>query len=444
MITGGMYEIISRKRDGGELSSEEINYFITGYVNGTVPDYQVASLLMAIYIRGLSSRELKDLTATMRDSGDNIPLNTVSGIKIDKHSTGGVGDKISFTVCPLLASYGVKVPMLSGRALGHTGGTLDKLESIKGMDLYLTPEKFRSVLEATNMVVCGQTENIVPADRKIYALRDSTATVSSIPLIASSIMSKKLALGTDGLVLDVKTGSGAFIKDLEQSKILCKTMVDIGNNSGRKTIGLITNMDQPLGRTVGNSLEIIESIETLKGNGEDDIVEVTLGLGAAMLIAAGKETNFEKAYHKLEQHLATGAALDTFKQFIEAQGGDPAVCEDYSLLPSARRVTGLKAETDGYISSINAHEVGMAAIDTGAGRRKKEDPVDHGSGFEFHKRVGDQIKAGDTLVTIHSTNTTDIAAVQKRLLDAITISKEKVSKPESLLYYSDESGLKKL
>ncbi len=326
-----VYEIISKKRDGYELSTEEIQFFITGYVKGEIPDYQAAALMMAIYLRGMNQREMTDLTRIMMHSGDLISLDGIDGKKIDKHSTGGVGDKISFVLSPLVAACGIKVPMLSGRSLGHTGGTLDKLESIPGFKVLLQPDEFKKTLRDVGMVISGQTENVVPADRKLYALRDSTATVNSIPLIAGSIMSKKLALGTDGIILDVKTGSGAFMSELEDSIELCKTLVAVGENANRTTIGLITHMDQPLGNTVGNSLEIKESIEALKGNGPADVMEVTLGLSACMLVAAGIEKNHNKAIEKLEKALKSGKPLEIFKRFIAAQGGDPRVCDDYSL-----------------------------------------------------------------------------------------------------------------
>jgi pyrimidine-nucleoside phosphorylase len=347
-MTSGMYEIISKKRDGQELEREEIAFVISGYVKGEIPDYQVAAWLMAIYIRGLSERELADLTEIMLDSGDRIPLDAVPGKKIDKHSTGGVGDKISFVVAPLVAACGVRVPMLSGRGLGHTGGTLDKLEAIPGMNVFLTTEKFREVLASTGMVICGQTDNIVPADKKIYALRDATATVSCIPLIASSIMSKKLALGSDGIVLDVKTGSGAFMKDERDSIRLCQTMVAIGAKTRRPTLGIISSMDQPLGRAVGNSLEMIESIEALKGNGPADVMEVTFALGYCMLLAAGQETAYPQAIEKFKEAIVSGRALDVFRRFIAAQGGDPRVCDDYSLLPASSQQTEFLAPVAGH------------------------------------------------------------------------------------------------
>lgn len=436
-----MYEIISKKRDGLELDRNEISSVISGYVAGDIPDYQVSAWLMAVYIRGLSERELSDLTEIMLASGDSIPLNTIPGMKIDKHSTGGVGDKISFIVAPLLAACGVKVPMLSGRGLGHTGGTLDKLESIPGMNVFLNPGQFRRVLAETGMVICGQTDNIVPADKKLYALRDASATVSSIPLIASSIMSKKLALGSDGIVLDVKTGSGAFMKNIEDSLNLCRTMVTIGERTGRRTIGIITNMDQPLGRAVGNSLEMIESFESLKGNGPRDIMEVSYALGYCMLQAAAIDISFQQAVGMFDEAISTGKALQVMRKFITAQSGNAGVCDDYSLLPSTRQKTELPSPTSGFIQSIDSFAVGLAAIDTGAGRRKKEDSVEYGAGFLFHGKVGDPVDKGQNLVTVYSDRPKLVPSVLERLRKAIHIVPEPVSQPKMVLHQVDRNGV---
>jgi pyrimidine-nucleoside phosphorylase len=438
-----IYEVISKKRDGDVLSTEEIQFFINGYVDGSIPDYQAAALLMAIYIRGMNPRELTDLTRIMMLSGDTISLDSISGKKIDKHSTGGVGDKISFIVAPLVAACGVKVPMLSGRSLGHTGGTLDKLESIPGMNVFLSTAAFKKVLADVGMVICGQTENVVPADRKLYALRDTTATVTSIPLICASIMSKKLALGTDGMVLDVKTGSGAFMKRMEDSIELCKTMVDIGIRSKRTTIALITDMDQPLGKMTGNSLEMIESIEALKGNGPEDTMAVVYGLGAAMLVAAGVETDYNAARNRLQEVLRSGKPLKVFRDFIAAQGGDAAVCDNYELFPKSTHKVTLQAETDGYISKIDAYEVGMTAIDIGAGRRKKEDTIDHSAGFEFSKKVGDSVKRGETILTVYTNNPDSIEDAKKRLTRAIAITPEKAVERKTIFYIVDKDGMRK-
>ncbi len=443
-----MYEIISRKRDGHQLTQSEISYFIDGYVNGDIPDYQAAALLMAIYLKGLNHKELADLTAKMMHSGDLISLEGIDsgqpfyGKMIDKHSTGGVGDKVSFVIAPLLAACGVHVPMLSGRSLGHTGGTLDKLESIPGFNVFLQSPQFRSVLEAVGMVICGQTANIVPADRKLYALRDTTATVTSIPLIAASIMSKKLALGTHGMVLDIKTGSGAFMSRMEDAVELGKTMVAIGEKANRSTIGLVTNMDQPLGYAVGNSLEIIESIETLKGNGPPDLLEVTYGLGAAMLVAAGVETDYNRALVRLEKVMDSGEPLQVFRKFIQAQSGDPDVCDNYRLMPASGHIVELAAPQKGFITAINSLEVGMAAIDIGAGRRKKEDSIDHSAGFIFHKKVGDKVEEGDVLLTIHTNKQEHIEAAKQRLLSAISIAGTAPEAQPMIHYLIDKNGMR--
>ncbi len=441
-MAAGMYEIISRKRDGQELGREEIAFLIDGYVRGDIPDYQAAAWLMAVYLRGLSERELADLTEIMLASGDRIALDGVAGKKIDKHSTGGVGDKVSFVVAPLLAACGVRVPMLSGRGLGHTGGTLDKLESIPGLNVFLTVEQFRRVLAGTGMVICGQTDNVVPADKKLYALRDATATVSSIPLIASSIMSKKLALGSDGIVLDVKTGSGAFMREEADAVRLCRTMAAIGAKTGRPTLGIISNMDQPLGRAVGNALEISESIEALKGRGPADLMEVSHALGWLMLRAAGEEIPYEKALSRFAAAIASGRALEVFRRFIAAQGGDAGVCDDPSRLPGARLREDITAPQDGWIAAVDSFAVGMAAIDTGAGRRRKEDAVSHGAGFVFHANVGDWVKKGQRLLTIHSDRPELLPSVRQRLLAAIRLRREPVARPRMILHLADGGGIR--
>lgn len=436
-----MYEIISKKRDNFKLSKGELSFVIDGYLKDKIPDYQVSALLMAIYFNGMNAVELEHLTKLMLNSGGTIDLENITGKKIDKHSTGGVGDKVSFIVSPLVAACGVKVPMLSGRALGHTGGTLDKLESIPGMNVFLTKEEFKNTLENAGMVICGQTEDIVPADKKLYALRDSSATVNSIPLISSSIMSKKLALKSDGVVLDVKTGKGAFLPLIEDSKKLCRTMVDIGESNGRKTLGLITNMDQPLGNSVGNSLEIIESVECLKGNGPDDLMEVTYALGSAMLVAAGKSDDFVSAANALKIAVESGEGLKIFKNFIKAQNGNEKVCENYDLFEKSKKIIELKSPGEGYISSINAYEIGMTAIDIGAGRRNKEDLIDYSSGFVFEKKVGDYVLKDEKLLSIHTNSVENIDVVVQRITDAIEIVQDKIKKPKRVLFFANKNGL---
>ncbi len=436
-----MYEIITKKRDGGSLKKEELQAVIDGYVEGRIPDYQISALLMAIFLNGFDIKETEDLTGIMLDSGDSISLDGIDGIKVDKHSTGGVGDKVSFIVSPLVAACGVKVPMLSGRALGHTGGTLDKLESIPGFNVFLETDHFRQVLKKCGMVISGQTDNIVPADKKLYALRDSTATVNSIPLITSSIMSKKLALGTDAIVLDVKTGKGAFLPDINDGIELCKSMVNIGEKSGRKTLALITNMDEPLGNAVGNSLEIIESIECLKGNGPEDLMDVVLTLGACMLIAAGAEDDFGNGIKRLKKVVQSGDAVKVFQEFIKLQNGDPGVCDDYDLFGKSKIKWELKAESSGYINSIDAYEIGMCAIDIGAGRRRKEDKIDYTAGFVFQKRAGDKIEEGETVLTVYSSGKEDQDEVRRRLLNSIKISSKSPKKKDMIHYFADKNGI---
>jgi pyrimidine-nucleoside phosphorylase len=440
-MTNGMYEIISKKRDGLELSREEIASVVSGLVDGRIPDYQVAAWLMAVYLRGLDDRELGDLTEIMLASGGRIGLDEVPGKKIDKHSTGGVGDKISFVVAPLVAACGIRVPMLSGRALGHTGGTLDKLEAIPGMNVFLTPGRIGSVLAETGMVICGQTEDIVPADKKIYALRDATATVGCVPLIASSIMSKKLALGTDGIVLDVKTGSGASITDDREALRLCRAMVALGERAGRPTLGIISSMDQPLGRAVGNSLEIIESIEALKGRGPDDIMRVTYALGYGMLRVAGERVSFSQACRTFEEAIASGRALDVFRRFIAAQGGDARVCDDYSLLPASSERADFRASASGVITAIDTFAVGMAAIDTGAGRRTKEEAVGYGGGFVFRAKVGDRVEKGQPIATVHSDRPEWTPAVLERLGRAVRIGPGPAAPPKLVSFIVDKDGV---
>ncbi len=422
-MSRGMYEIISSKRDGGELSGEDIATAVNGYVAGTIPDYQMAALLMAIYLRGLSDRELGDLTRLMMASGDTLPLPGMPFPVIDKHSTGGVGDKVTFIVAPLVAACGVGVAMLSGRGLGHTGGTLDKMEAIPGARVFLEPDEFRDVLRQTGMVIAGQTDRLVPADKKIYALRDATATVSSIPLIASSIMSKKLALGSNGVVMDIKTGSGAFMRAQEDALRLAGKMADIGAEVGRPVVGLLTDMDQPLGLAVGNSLEMIESLECLKGRGPADLMAVTLAMGVEMLVMAGAESDPGKARARLLATIASGSALDVFRRFIAAVGGDARVCDDYRFFPQAQLALPLTAPHGGFVARIDAFEVGMAAIDTGGGRRRKEDTVDPSAGFLLKVKVGDRIAAGDVVATVFGSCLREkLEAAGDRLLGAIVVA----------------------
>jgi pyrimidine-nucleoside phosphorylase len=363
-----MYDIILKKRNGGELTKEEIEFVVNGYTKGEIPDYQVSALLMAIYFQKMNKRETADLTMAMVNSGEVVDLSAIEGIKVDKHSTGGVGDTTTLVLGPMVAAAGAPVAKMSGRGLGHTGGTLDKLESIKGLRIEMPKEKFIENVNKVKLAVAGQTANLAPADKKLYALRDVTATVDNISLIASSIMSKKIAAGADAIVLDVKTGAGAFMKTLDDSFALAQEMVDIGTNVGRNTIAIVSDMDEPLGFAVGNALEVKEAIDTLKGKGPKDLYELCMTLGSYMLILAKKADNVETAREILEDTIRTGAALNKFKEFVAAQGGDPEVIDNPELLPKAEHIIEFKAEESGYVNKIVAIEVGLAALVLGAGR----------------------------------------------------------------------------
>jgi len=385
-------ELIRRKRDGGALGDEEIRAFVRGYTDGAVPDYQASALLMAIYFRGLAGEELAALTDAMLHSGDVVELDALPGAKVDKHSTGGVGDKISLHLAPAVAACGVRVPMISGRGLGHTGGTLDKLESIPGFRVDLSIDEFRDTLARCGMALIGQTERLTPADKKLYALRDVTGTVESIPLIAASIMSKKLAEGIDGLVLDVKVGSGAFMKTRERAQELARTLVEIGRRAGKRCSALITDMDQPLGRWVGNAVEVQESIEVLSGRGEPDLVELTLALGAEMLMLGGAARSVEEGRERIATSLKDGSALARFRQCVELQGGELPESTRGWLAEDTVRVTAPQA---GIVGAIDAEAVGMAAIALGAGRLRKEDAIDPGTWIWLKKKVGERVEIGE-------------------------------------------------
>ncbi|WP_435925165.1 pyrimidine-nucleoside phosphorylase [Paenibacillus sp. DYY-L-2] len=394
-------DLIRKKRDGLELTGEEIGYLIKGYSEGTIPDYQMAAWAMAVYYQGMSARETADLTLHMASSGDMIDLGSIHGIKVDKHSTGGVGDKTTIVIGPLVASAGVPVAKMSGRGLGHTGGTIDKLEAINGFSVELGQDRFFRQVNEIGLAVVGQSGNMTPADKKLYGLRDVTATVDSIPLIASSVMSKKIAAGADAIVLDVKTGSGAFMKTLDDSIRLAKAMVDIGTQVGRSTIAVISDMDQPLGYAIGNSLEIREAIATLRGEGPKDLEEVCLILASHMLLLGGKADSEEDARERLMNNLQTGAALDRLKMLVEAQGGDTGQIDNPDLLPEAELQVEVKAETSGYIESIQAEEIGIAAMLLGAGRETKDSVIDLAAGLVLRKKIGDPVEAGDVLAVLH-------------------------------------------
>jgi len=429
MIIMRMVDIIEKKRDGYELTKEEIDFVIHGFTSGEIPDYQMSALAMSIFFQDMTPEERVHLTMSMVESGDQIDLSNIEGIKVDKHSTGGVGDTTTLILAPLVASVGVRVAKMSGRGLGHTGGTLDKLEAIEGFQIEIDSKTFDELVNKNKIAVVGQSENLTPADQKTYGLRDVTATVDSIPLIASSIMSKKIASGSDAIVLDVKTGSGAFMKELESAKKLARAMVQIGNGAGRKSMAVISDMNQPLGFAVGNALEVKEAIDTLKGKGPKDLEELCLTLGSKMVYLAEKAASVEEAREKLLDAINTGKAIDTFKTFVAAQGGDASIIDEPEKLPTASYTFEVAAKEDGYISEITANEIGTAASILGAGRLTKESQIDLAVGLVLNKKIGDEVKKGDCLVTIHS-NHEDVVEVIEKIYDSYTISSEPVdSKP---------------
>ncbi|HEY4624300.1 MAG TPA: pyrimidine-nucleoside phosphorylase, partial [Solibacillus sp.] len=397
-----MVDIIEKKRNGEELSTQEIRFFVEGYTDGSIPDYQVSALCMAIYFQDMTDQERADLTMAMVESGDQIDLSSIAGVKVDKHSTGGVGDTTTLPLAAMVAAVGVPVAKMSGRGLGHTGGTIDKLESIEGFHVELTSEEFSKQVNEIGMAVIGQSGNLTPADKKLYALRDVTGTVSSIPLIASSIMSKKIAAGADAIVLDVKTGDGAFMKTVDDSIKLAQAMVKIGNSVGRKTMAIISDMSQPLGFAIGNALEIQEAIDTLKGNGPADLKELCYTLGSQMVVVGGKAETIEQARKMLEEVVANGAALEVLKKFIAAQGGDASVVDDSTRLPQAKFKIDVPAKQAGYVAKIEADDIGTAAMLLGAGRATKESEIDLAVGLVLHKKVGDKVTQGESIMTIHA------------------------------------------
>lgn len=415
-----MVDIIDHKRQGGALTAEEIQFFIDGYTDGTIPDYQASALLMAIYFNDMTDDERALLTMTMMRSGDQLDLSMIDGIKVDKHSTGGVGDKTSIPLAPMIAALGIPIPMISGRGLGHTGGTLDKLEAIPNFNISLTEEAFKKQVAEIKLAIIGATGNIALADKKIYALRDVTDTVDSIPLIAGSIMSKKIASGTDALVLDVKTGSGAFMKTEEDAKELAQALVNIGRSVGMQCMAVISDMNQPLGNTIGNALEIEESIAILKGEGPTDITELILTLGSQMVVLAGKATTLDEARQLLQGVIDDGRALEAFRQMIIYQGGDPAVIENPKLMPQAQYQIELPAKENGYVTEMTANEMGIASMLLGGGRQAKTDEIDYAVGLVLHKKIGDPVQKGESLLTIYS-NREDIEAIKDLLYDNIKI-----------------------
>ncbi|EJC3725158.1 pyrimidine-nucleoside phosphorylase [Enterococcus faecium] len=422
-----MVDLIEKKRDGNELSKEEIEYIVTNYTNGKIPDYQVSALLMAIFYQDMTNEEITNLTLAIANSGDVIDLSSLEGIKVDKHSTGGVGDTTTLILAPLVASVGVTVAKMSGRGLGYTGGTLDKLEAIPGFQIELSDEEFVRIVNESKVAVIGQSGNLAPADKKLYALRDVTATVDSLPLIASSIMSKKIAAGADAIVLDVTTGDGAFMKNIEDARRLAKTMTSIGKLANRETVAVISDMSEPLGEAIGNSLEVVEAIETLQGNGPEDLVEMCYALGSQMVVLAGKAKTTDEARTLLQEALESGKALAKFKEMIQNQGGDPAIVEHPERILTARYTMELPAKQSGVVSKIVANELGIAAMMLGAGRKTKEEDIDHAVGLELHKKIGDTVTKGESLLTIYS-NDEEITSVIELLYKNIEIG-ESAMKP---------------
>ncbi len=414
-------DLIEKKQAGLALSQEEINFLIAGYTDGTIPDYQMSALAMAIYFKGMTEEEASYLTMAMVKSGDEIDLSAIHGVKVDKHSTGGVGDTTTLVLAPLVAACGVPVAKMSGRGLGHTGGTTDKLEAIPGFSVTLSPQDFIDHVNRYKIAVVGQSGNLTPADKKLYALRDVTGTVQSIPLIASSIMSKKIAAGADAIVLDVKTGEGAFMKTLADAEALAHTMVKIGHQVGRKTLAVISDMSQPLGYMIGNALEVKEAIQTLQGQGPEDLTELCLVLGGQMLLAANRVTSLEEGKALLQEQIDSGRALEVFKTFLANQGGDTRIVDNLDLLPQARYHIPFLAQSSGVVSQWVADEVGVAAMMLGAGRETKEDIIDPAVGIELCVKVGDSIQAGQPLAILHS-NREDVSEVLARLSAAVSIA----------------------
>ena len=417
-------DLIQRKRDGAELTGTEIDFFVRGYTRGEIPDYQASALAMAVFFRGMTPAEILALTESMMRTGEVLDLSDLPGPKTDKHSTGGVGDKTSLVLAPLAAACGVYVPMISGRGLGHTGGTLDKLESIPGFNVRLSLAQLRSVLRGCGLALIGQTPEIAPADRKLYALRDVTATVESLPLISASIMSKKMAEGIDALVLDVKVGDGAFLRSRDEAKALAETMLGIGKGMGKKVAALLTDMEQPLGRTVGNALEVAECIETLKGRGPKDLESLSVELAAWMVHLAAVSPSLDAARARVRTALGSGAGLDRLRRVIELQGGNPQVCDDLSLLPQSRSTVVLRSERDGRLARLAARAIGHAAMLLGAGRETVESAIDPAVGFVFHKKVGDPVSKGEPIVTVYLNSTGGRDAALARLREAVVVAPE--------------------
>lgn len=423
-----MVDLIEKKRDGKSLTKEEIDYIVTAYTEGSIPDYQMSALLMAIFYVDMTDEEITNLTLAMANSGEVIDLSSIEGIKVDKHSTGGVGDTTTLILAPLVASVGVPVAKMSGRGLGYTGGTLDKLEAIPGFKIEFSEADFIRLVNESKVAVIGQSGDLAPADKKLYALRDVTATVSSIPLIASSIMSKKIAAGADAIVLDVTTGDGAFMKNLEDAKRLAQTMVRIGKLANRQTMAVISDMSQPLGEAIGNSLEVVEAIETLQGKGPKDLEEMCYALGSQMVVLAKKADSLEEARQLLEEALHSGKALEKFRQMITDQGGDASVIDDPSKILTAKYEVEVPAKTSGVVTKLVANELGIAAMMLGAGRKTKDEDIDHAVGIKLHKKVGESVTEGESLLTIYS-NTEAIEDVKALIDQNIEIGEDGAEPP---------------
>jgi pyrimidine-nucleoside phosphorylase len=433
-------EIITKKRDNKKLTREEIDCFVSGYIAGQIPDYQASVLLMAIFLNGMGAEEMFYLTEAMMNSGTVLDLKSVRGTKVDKHSTGGVGDKVSLILAPLVASCGVKVPMISGRGLGHTGGTLDKLESIPGFRTDLSLKKFVTHLKDLGVCMIGQTKEIAPADRKMYALRDVTATINSIPLIASSIMSKKLAEGADVFVFDVKVGNGAFMQKRSEALLLAKTLIQIAKRFEKKAVALITDMNEPLGETVGNSIEVVEAIHALKGRAPRDLMEVTMALGARMLVLGKKAKTLREAQNKLKRSIESGKAIDKFAQMVKKQGGNPKVIYDFGLLPWAKFRLLVNSDRQGYVQSIDTRQIGLCAVRLGAGREKLDSPIDHGVGMLIKKKMGDSVGKGEALAIVFANDLKKARQASLEIRDAYKITKRKARRLKKILMVVDERG----
>lgn len=422
------FDIIKKKRDGGELTTQEINFMISGAVDGSIPDYQTSAFLMAVYFNGMSARETCDLTFAIRDSGAKLNFSGVQGLRVDKHSTGGVGDKTSLVVCPIVASYGLKVAKMSGRGLGHTGGTIDKLLSIPGFSVDVDEERFIEIVNKTGISIVGQSKELAPADKILYALRDVTATIDSLPLIVSSIMGKKLCADDDVIVLDVKCGSGAFMKDEKSAEELATAMVEIGKKAGKRVRALVTDMDVPLGRAIGNALEVMEAIDTLKGKGQDDFKEICLILSAHIMELAGKGS-YDECYNLALTSIENGVALNKFKEMVTAQGGNANVTEDFSLFPTAKYSYEVLADKDGYVERVDTELYGIASVVLGAGRNVQGEEIDYSAGIVLNKKTGDKVAKGDLLATIYTNKEDMIAVSAEKIRNATIIGNQKEDKP---------------